>query len=898
MLVRYINVCFKMSLFLTFWGLVVLAPVYGNAQESNFSWNKYTLANIPNDPSAHQLWVPAVFAYIFSTYFCHLMYGEYRNFVTKRIQYLVQGDGDTPTQTYYTLMVEKVPITLRSAPALETFFENLFPNDIHSVEVALDLKDLDMMTDQRRRVRDNLEKSIALYKATGKLQKEWVKKDFHQECYPLIAVSDNWIARIFGYIIVDAIDHRTRVLAELNSIVKTLQIDTFEQRQKLDEQETKRKQNIHGKIEAHVGNKMRKMLNMSLPYFLSDKNSRNESQSARNKEINAKIKKKSNKSDGDFVYDDGSKCASLLSRDCLLSPSNMSHSMDYDHAAPMGRASLGLNCLGLRHTCFQYESEEGKHSNNFPNYPQDPSINPIRNSSLNPFDSGMVKGIGEEGKNGSGRGERGDVRGREGSGDKGGRDRSVKMEIHDKDEEKNVGSGRMKEEEEEEERGRGPINHERERDTEKNVAMPGKCISVLKKEISVMKTKVNSESYSGILVMGVGRGEGEMKKERREEGNEDNESQEKQDGKIYLMNKDGNENEDGVQPKNVNVNVNVNENENANENENENENEDEEHSMNSKYHAMKIVKSIINIGKVIGMGFVSFGREGLKTSSVGVRGLLRSLLEGIRTVELLTVGACYKTSSTAFVTLKSRVGKSSAHQLFLSHINYSMIVKSAPNPKDCIWSNISIPARQIEIRKTIADSCLIVGAVFWSIVVGFITAIANLESISKELPWLNSYRNTIIYEVLNQYLAVALLLILLSILPFIFDLIARSYEGRKLESEIQNSIMTRYFYYQLANVFVSVGLGSIANSMHQIIQNPSSILSILGTSLPSLSVYFTNLLIVKTFTAAPLEILRIWPLICVLSVRSCQDKNKCTIRELKRGGNHLLRILDAFPFLS
>ena len=141
MLVRYINVCFKMSLFLTFWGLVVLAPVYGNAQDSNFSWNKYTLANIPNNPSAHQLWVPAIFAYIFSTYFCHLMYGEYRNFVTKRIQYLVRGDGDTPTQTYYTLMIEKVPITLRSAPALEAFFENLFPNDIHSVEVALDLKD-------------------------------------------------------------------------------------------------------------------------------------------------------------------------------------------------------------------------------------------------------------------------------------------------------------------------------------------------------------------------------------------------------------------------------------------------------------------------------------------------------------------------------------------------------------------------------------------------------------------------------------------------------------------------------------------------------------------------------------------------------------------------------------
>jgi hypothetical protein len=170
-----------------------------------------------------------------------------------------------------------------------------------------------------------------------------------------------------------------------------------------------------------------------------------------------------------------------------------------------------------------------------------------------------------------------------------------------------------------------------------------------------------------------------------------------------------------------------------------------------------------------------------------------------------------------------------------------------------------------------------------SIVVGFIAAISNLESLSTEFPWLITYRNTIVYEVLNDYLAVALLLILLSVLPIIFDVVARSYEGLKLESEIQNSIMTRYFYYQLANVFVSVGLGSIASSLHQIIENPSSVLSILGSSLPSLSVYFTNLLIVKTFTAVPLELLRVWPLIQILSVRLCMDRNKCTIRELKTG---------------
>lgn len=38
---------------------------------------------------------------------------------------------------------------------------------VYSVEVALDLTELEMLTEQRRNVRDALEKSIALWKATG-----------------------------------------------------------------------------------------------------------------------------------------------------------------------------------------------------------------------------------------------------------------------------------------------------------------------------------------------------------------------------------------------------------------------------------------------------------------------------------------------------------------------------------------------------------------------------------------------------------------------------------------------------------------------------------------------------------------------------------------------------------
>ena len=270
-------------------------------------------------------------------------------------------------------------------------------------------------------------------------------------------------------------------------------------------------------------------------------------------------------------------------------------------------------------------------------------------------------------------------------------------------------------------------------------------------------------------------------------------------------------------------------------------------------------------------------------AKLATSGALRGVLEATRTLELLTFGAYYKTSSSAFVTFKSRVTKCCSNQLLLSHDNYALILESAPNPSDILWENVSLPKRQITIRTVIADSTIIVGALFWSIVVGFITTITNLEALSKRYIWLQAYSTTALFRLLNNYLAFGLLLGLLSALPLIFDWIARKYEGLKLESEIQNSIMSRLFLYQWANVYVSVGLGSIASSINQIIASPSNILNIVGGSLPQFSIYFATLIATKTFTAVPLEMLRTWPFIEILSVQLCLNKKKCTRRELREG---------------
>ena len=249
-------------------------------------------------------------------------------------------------------------------------------------------------------------------------------------------------------------------------------------------------------------------------------------------------------------------------------------------------------------------------------------------------------------------------------------------------------------------------------------------------------------------------------------------------------------------------------------------------------------------------------KEGMNTAELATKGAIRGVFEAARALELLTIGTLSKFSSTAFVTFKNRLPSCVSVNMLLSHHYYSMEISPAPSPKDIIWENVALPLRQVRIRQNISSITLTFGGIFWSIVVAFITAISNLEFICRQFPELKAYEHTKLYTILDQNLAILILLVFLTLLPYLFDFLSRSYEGVKLESEIQHSVMTRYFYYQLANVFVAVGLGSMASSIHNILRDPSSILVIFGSSIPSLWSYFANLVIIKTFIALPLEMLR------------------------------------------
>jgi hypothetical protein len=47
-------------------------------------------------------------------------------------------------------MIERIPTHLRSAVALHKYFENIFPGEVYTVEIALDLTELNKVDAERK----------------------------------------------------------------------------------------------------------------------------------------------------------------------------------------------------------------------------------------------------------------------------------------------------------------------------------------------------------------------------------------------------------------------------------------------------------------------------------------------------------------------------------------------------------------------------------------------------------------------------------------------------------------------------------------------------------------------------------------------------------------------------
>jgi hypothetical protein len=114
-----------------------------------------------------------------------------------------------------------------------------------------------------------------------------------------------------------------------------------------------------------------------------------------------------------------------------------------------------------------------------------------------------------------------------------------------------------------------------------------------------------------------------------------------------------------------------------------------------------------DVGNELAEKALTVGREGWAQTKIAGIGALRGVLEVERAFEMLTLGAYYKYSSTAFVTFRTRMAETIAHQMLLT--DDMMEISHAPNPHDVIWENVAIPKSQVcSVISLASNICMVI----------------------------------------------------------------------------------------------------------------------------------------------------------------------------------------------
>jgi len=241
-------------------------------------------------------------------------------------------------------------------------------------------------------------------------------------------------------------------------------------------------------------------------------------------------------------------------------------------------------------------------------------------------------------------------------------------------------------------------------------------------------------------------------------------------------------------------------------------------------------------------------------------------------------------SSTGFVTFRTLTAKAAAAQMVLTPHPKRFQVDSAPEPRDVIWKNVAVPQARIEIRRSVINIILVFGVILWSVPVAFIQAVASMENLAQ---WLDipsvMDKNSYVYNLLAGYLPVVALLGIMQLLPIIFQALEIRYVHAKSKSAVQTAVMVYVFYYQVANVYISITSGTIFQALSDILEKPVEVLFLLGNALPTVSVYFLDVLIVKICVGLPMELVRVWPLLRMSIIRLFWDTKNLTVRQAKKG---------------
>ncbi|THH04380.1 hypothetical protein EW145_g5564 [Phellinidium pouzarii] len=274
---------------------------------------------------------------------------------------------------------------------------------------------------------------------------------------------------------------------------------------------------------------------------------------------------------------------------------------------------------------------------------------------------------------------------------------------------------------------------------------------------------------------------------------------------------------------------------------------------------------------VAGRGIVGFVARKASICA-GVAKLIGGKKRSIDTASIVTDNGAdaeaemesYPPLNSVFVLFRNQLAAHMAGQLLMHHEPYNMSERFVGvSPADVIWGNLGLNPYETKVRRVIsyaATAGLVIIGVIPVTFIGLASNVAGLCTTYIWLAWLCKIPSVLL-GIIQGVLPPALLIALMMLLPFLLRQLA-VFEGILRRSDVELSLMTRVFIFQVLHSFLVVTFASgIFVALPRIMSNPASIPDILAKDLPSASNFFLTYVVLQGLSGTASGFLQVVPLV-------------------------------------
>ncbi|KAM7266221.1 hypothetical protein ACFE04_004118 [Oxalis oulophora] len=218
--------------------------------------------------------------------------------------------------------------------------------------------------------------------------------------------------------------------------------------------------------------------------------------------------------------------------------------------------------------------------------------------------------------------------------------------------------------------------------------------------------------------------------------------------------------------------------------------------------------------------------------------------------------------AAAFVFFKTRYAADVAADVLQSSNPMLWVTELAPEPHDILWSNLSIPYRQLWIRKIATLIAAIAFMFVFLIPVAFIQGMTQLESLSQAFPFLKGIlEKPLMSQLVTGYLPSVILMTFLYAVPptmMLFSVL----EGPVSRSGRKKSACLKVLFFTIWNVFfVNILSGSVIRQL-SIFSSVRDIPQQLAKAVPTQASFFMTYVLSSGWAGLACELMQLFPLTC------------------------------------